>query len=201
MSASTKPVSIRKLAISAMLLALGFILSIIKFQIPLPGVGSITLVSMLPLVILGYKYGPVWGGLCGLVHGTLQVIEGGWYPPPINGAWASIVAFLLDYAIAWGVIGVLAGLAAKTIKKPQLAVCVGSVVGLLGRYLSSFISGVLIWGSYAPEGQGAVLYSITANGSYMIPEIILTAIVSFTLFSVPALRKMMAREVTSVTPV
>jgi thiamine transporter len=38
----------------------------------------------------------------------------------------------------------------------------------------SFLSGVLLWDSYAPEGMNVWIYSLTYNGSYMIPNAILT---------------------------
>ena len=45
---------------------------------------------------------------------------------------------------------------------------------IFGRFLCSFASGILIWGEYAPEGQPVWLYSLTYNGGYMLPELIIT---------------------------
>ena len=53
----------------------------------------------------------------------------------------------------------------------------GTAVAGLIRYACSFLSGILIWGEYAPEDMPVWLYSLTYNGSYMIPEIILTVLV------------------------
>lgn len=49
------------------------------------------------------------------------------------------------------------------------------------RYLCSFLSGILIWGAYAPENMPVWLYSLTYNGSYMIPEAILSTVVAIIL--------------------
>ena len=50
----------KKLVTSAVMLALASVLSTIKiFQMPLGG--SITLLSMLPVVLLSIKYGKKWG--------------------------------------------------------------------------------------------------------------------------------------------
>ena len=58
-----------------------------------------------------------------------------------------------------------------------------TVAGLL-RYLCSFLSGIIIWKEYAPETMPVWLYSLGYNGSYMIPEIILTAIAAVLVMQV-----------------
>lgn len=45
------------------------------------------------------------------------------------------------------------------------------------RFLCSFLSGWLLWGSYAPEGWSVAYYSFIYNGSYMLPNIIIGVIV------------------------
>ena len=87
---------------------------------------------------------------------------------------------MLDYVIAFTVLG-----AADLFTKPFSNKLVGYTVGALAvtfiRFLCSFLSGVLIWGSYAPEGQPVWLYSLTYNGGYMIPNMILTAVIILVL--------------------
>ena len=67
-----------------------------------------------------------------------------------------------------------------------------TVAGLL-RYLCSFLSGIIIWREYAPETMPVWLYSLGYNGSYMIPEIILTAVAS--VLVIRALDKQMKETV------
>ena len=45
------------------------------------------------------------------------------------------------------------------------------------RFLCSFLSGCLLWGSYAPEGMNVALYSLLYNGFYMLPNIIIGVVV------------------------
>ena len=45
------------------------------------------------------------------------------------------------------------------------------------RFLCSFLSGCLRWGSYAPEGMNVALYSLLYNGFYMLPNIIIGVVV------------------------
>ena len=53
---------------------------------------------------------------------------------------------------------------------------VGAAVCGVLRFVCSFLSGVLLWGSYASEGQPVWLYSLTYNGGYMIPNAILSGV-------------------------
>ena len=39
------------------------------------------------------------------------------------------------------------------------------------------ISGVVVWASYAPEGMNPLYYSIVYNGSYLLPELVITLVI------------------------
>lgn len=140
----------------------------------LPFGGTIT-ISMLPIAYYSYRRGSIWGVGVGLVYSLLQMLLG-FYIPPANTWWAIVLCVLLDYVIAFSVVG-LAGLIAKPFGKYRLAgYCVGAVAVCLIRFVSSFLSGVILWGSYAPEGMNVWVYSLVYNASYMIPNAILTGI-------------------------
>ena len=53
---------------------------------------------------------------------------------------------------------------------------IGAAAANLLRFVCSFLSGIFLWGSYAPEGQPVWLYSLTYNGGYMIPNAIVAAV-------------------------
>ena len=140
----------------------------------LPFGGTIT-ISMLPIAYYSFRRGSVWGVGVGLAYSCLQMLLG-FYIPPANNFGAILLCVLLDYVIAFGVVG-LAGLVAKTFGKYRLTgYCVGAVAVCLIRFASSFLSGVILWGSYAPEGMNVWLYSLIYNASYMIPNAILTGV-------------------------
>lgn len=92
----------RKLTETALLIALGTILSLIQFPGPWVNGGSITLCSMLPICIIGYRYGVRWGILGGVVYGLLQLLLG---VNALRGISLATVALsvLLDYLLAFGV--------------------------------------------------------------------------------------------------
>lgn len=179
-------VNTKRLVESAILIAVGFILSFIKVKI-MPN-ASVSLVSMLPIIILAYKYGPSWGMLCGLVHGILQMIEGGISTPPTETFWSYFFVVTLEYLFAFSIIGI-GGIARKISKKPYISLSICTVVGIFARFICSFLAGVFIWGVYAPEGQNPVIYSLTINSVKFGIEIIATVIIGSIIISLPAIQK------------
>lgn len=171
----------RYLAEGAMLIAMATILSYIKL-FELPQGGSITL-EMLPIVIMGLRNGTKWGCFTGFVHGVLQMIIGFSNVMYCATLLSQIGCILLDYVLAFTVLG-LAPVFVKLAKNRLAGVTIGAIIVGLLRFVCSFLSGWLLWGSYAPEGTGAVVYSLTYNGSYMIPNIIIMAVIIGILYRV-----------------
>ncbi|MBQ2241129.1 MAG: energy-coupled thiamine transporter ThiT, partial [Clostridia bacterium] len=68
--------------------------------------------------------------------------------------------------------------------KPALRLA-GYIVGAIGasalRFVCSFLSGVILWDSYAPEGMNVWVYSLVYNGSYMLGNAAIAAVVLFLL--------------------
>ena len=126
----------------------------------LPQGGSITIVGLVPLLWFtlrrGFRFGVFAGALYGLVHMSL----GGYVINPIQG--------LLDYPVAFAALGV-AGL----FKRYQL---VGVGVGIVGRFICSFLSGIFFFTS--PTIEGAIASAIY-NGTYLIGEFVISAIVIY----------------------
>lgn len=174
----------RILVEGAMLIALATVLSYLKiFEMPFGG--SITL-EMLPLVIMGLRRGPKWGCLTGFVHGLLQMIISFSNVMYCATLISQIGCILLDYLLAFSVLG-LAPLFASLLKNnKKIGFIVGSVCVCILRFLCSFLSGWLLWGSYAPEGMNAAYYSLVYNGAYMLPDtIILAVVVAILAYTVP----------------
>ena len=157
----------RMLSLGAISMALSSVLSMIKI-LEMPQGGSVTAVSMLPIILFAYAYGVGPGLTLGVIHGILQCI--------LDPYVISIPQFLLDYPIAFGVIG-LAGLFSKS-ANDRVGLTVGTVVACVGRFISSVASGVIFFAEWAPEGMSPMVYSMSYNGSYMIPECIITVVVA-----------------------
>lgn len=167
----------KKLTTSAIMIALATVLAWVSKIIPAPWLygGSITIASMVPIIIISLMFGSKWGLLGAISYSLIQMIMG-FYPPPIPTFGYFLLVVLLDYVIAFGVLG-LAGTFYRMMGKNVWAIPIAGAAVTFLRYICHIISGVLIWSSNAGEGQGAFVYSITYNGTYMIPEIIITAAV------------------------
>ena len=167
--------SVRKLTHCGLMLALAFVLSNFKIMELYNG-GAVTIASMAPIIIISFMYGSKTGVFTAFVYSLLQMVQG-FYPPPVQNVWNFILVILLDYVIAFSALG-LANLFKKPFGDKKV---LGSVVATLAvvfiRFFCHFISGIVIWAPYAPEGMGAALYSFLYNGSVMIGEMITTGIV------------------------
>ena len=67
--------NILRLTESAVMIALATVLSNIKF-FEMPMGGSVTAFSMLPIVLIAYRYGLKWGLFTGGVYGVMQMLLG-----------------------------------------------------------------------------------------------------------------------------
>lgn len=168
-----------KLIEGALMVALATILSFISLY-RLPQGGDITAFSMLPIILMSYRNGPKWGLLTGFAYSLIQLLLGFqnvFYCPTLL---SQIGCILLDYIIPYTLLGA-ACIFAKPFKNKIIGIGVSTFIVCIIRYFCSFLSGILLWGAYAPEGTPVWIYSLVYNGSYMIPETILTIIAAMLL--------------------
>ncbi|MEM3673200.1 MAG: energy-coupled thiamine transporter ThiT [Candidatus Bathyarchaeia archaeon] len=144
--------------------ALATALSYVKV-FSLPEGGSVTAGSMVPILWLALRRGPKIGLFAAAVYGLVQLaIEPFIFHP---------VQVLLDYPIAFGALG-LAGFF-------QNRPFVGVNVGIWSRFLAHFVSGVVFFADYAPEGMHPTIYSAIYNGSYILPELAISIYIIYLL--------------------
>ena len=142
--------------------ALAVLCSFIKVW-EMPQGGSIAL-TMVPLFIIAYRRGAGAGILSGAIYGCLSLMFAGVVYHPLS--------ILLDYVLAYGIIGI-AGL----FKKNLSGIILGTTIGVAGRFICSLVSGAVLFGSYAPEGQNPWMYSLIYQATYLIPELIICLVV------------------------
>ena len=168
-----------RLVFSAVMIALAAVLSMIKiFEMPLGG--SVTLCSMLPILLVAYRYGPKWGLLTGFVYALIQLLLDvgkalGWGLTPT----ALVVSFVFDYLIAFSCLG-LAGIYGKGFGRYIL----GMTTAVVLRFVSHVIAGGTAYASWLPDGwKGHVwLYSVAYNGTFLLPDFAICLVVGILLY-------------------
>ncbi|HHY60037.1 MAG TPA: energy-coupled thiamine transporter ThiT [Clostridia bacterium] len=171
-------VNVQALVYAGLLISIAFVLSYIRLY-RWPQGGSITPASMLPLFVYAYIFGPRAGITAGAAYGLLQLIQDPYILHPVQ--------VLLDYIIAFAALG-LAGFARHNLS-------LGILLGGFGRFFSSFLSGVIFFASYAPEGMSPIVYSLLVNGLIIGTETLVCLAVSL----VPQVRHMLATVKSGMT--
>ncbi len=180
--------NLKKLAVSSIFIALSTILSELIPSISLPFGGSITILSMVPVCLIGIMFGIKWGVCANLVYGIIQLFFGWGNFSYATSFIAIITIALFDYLIAYGVLG-LSGIFIKIIKNRALACVLGVILCCFLRFICHFITGVTVWREIVST-WGAIWYSITYNATYMLPEIITTPFGVFLLVKTKAINSL-----------
>lgn len=115
----------------AVMVALATVLSLIKIEFPYGG--SITICSMLPILIIGYRYKPLVGCLTGVVYGLIQMLFGMANFAYATSWQAALMILFFDYLIAFGVIGL--GGVFRGIKNQAVGLALGALLASVLRFL------------------------------------------------------------------
>ncbi len=171
----------KSLTYAGICIAVAYGLSYIKF-IDLPAGGSITLVSMLPIMLYSYMFGTRKGVITGLVYGVLQLMQDPQIYEPLQ--------VLLDYPIAFASLGVAGIFKDRKFLKSNkiLEFVLGIILAGLMRYTAHVLSGYFVfyswaeWSEFEALQNSPILYSIAYNTAIFIDAVI-DAIVGALLFS------------------
>lgn len=167
----SRKLSVKQLVFCAMAMSLAVIASLIKLG-EFPMGGSVTLLSMLFISLVGYWYGLRTGLLIAIAYGILQLV--------IEPYIISLPQLFFDYIFAFGALG-LSGLFTNT----KNGLYKGYAASVIGRFIFAFISGVAFFGSSAAQYNMAVpVYSICYNGAYIGAE----AVITFVILALPPVK-------------
>lgn len=162
----------------AIAVALSVVLNLFKLY-TLPQGGSVTLGSMIPILLMAFLYGPEVGFLTGLIYGILNLILDPYILNPVQ--------VLFDYPLPYIALG-LAGYFKNSfssadnsnenkiinfIKYPLLP----TFIAVFVRFICHYISGVVFFAEYAPEGQSVYLYSLIYNASFLSIDFIICLVI------------------------
>ena len=127
-------------------------------------------------MLIGYWYGIKTGLTAAIAYGVLQLL--------LDPYILNVPQVLLDYILGFGALG-LSGVFSKS----KHGLVKGYIIGVIGRFICSFLSGWIFFAVYTPEFfNSAVLYSVVYNGSYIGLE----AVVTLVVISLPSVNKALA---------
>lgn len=128
------------------------------------------------LDLIGYWYGIKTGLTAAIAYGVLQLL--------LDPYILNIPQVLLDYILGFGALG-LSGIFSKS----KHGLVKGYIIGVIGRFICSFLSGWIFFAVYTPDFfNSAILYSVVYNGSYIGLE----AVVTLVVISLPPVNKALA---------
>ena len=165
----------------------------------------------------GTKWGLFTAGCYSLIQIVLSLTQGrggtviALFLPESDdymGIGAAIAIILIDYVVAYTLLG-FGGIFRNKIKNKTLSIVLGVIIALSLRYVAHIVSGYIFYGAWAEwfftqegfysiggfildafSGRAlSIVYSIFYNGLFMIPEIIITAIVAVPVSRIPLIRK------------
>ena len=161
------------------MIAIGTVLSELKVGSLWAFGGGLTIGSMVPLVLISHRWGIKWGTFTAFVYSLLQLILGVDNVQYATSVGMAIAIILLDYIIAYTVIGLSSMFGSS---RPAI---IGGVVVTLGlRFLCHFLTGWMIWDALWPNefGMTSAVYSLWYNGSYMLPDILICLVIFAVLY-------------------
>ena len=157
---------VTQLTMSAVCIALSMVLSQIRLY-RMPHGGSVTALSMLFIVLVGYWFGARAGFLAGVACGLLRLMTDPWIVHPIQ--------FIMDYPLAYGLLGSF-----PFFRNKRYGLQISYTLGVFGSFISHFIAGAVFFASTAPEviaGQNILVYSALYNLTHLGPEALITLII------------------------
>lgn len=176
-SLSNQSSTTRQIAEEGVLLALAFVLNLVKIPIGATG-GSINF-QMLPLMIIALRHGPAHGFIAGgIVYGLLTCLTDGY----------GFACYPFDYLIGFGSVAVM-GLFRNQIfgeeqegynLKGLIFILVGGLLSTFIRYIGSNVSSIVVY--------GYTLKAALAYNSIYIPLSGLIATVAFMLLYSPLIK-------------
>lgn len=170
-----------RLVFSAIMIAIGTVLSMLKIDFVMGG--GLTICAMLPLVMVSFRYGTKWGVFTAFVYSILQCLLGLDNVQYATSVGMAIAIILLDYIVAYTVIG-FSGIFKGKAKNFKSALILGISLTFFARFLCHFATGWIIWDALWPNefGMAAPLYSLCYNGSYMLAEAIISSVCGMIIF-------------------
>ena len=178
----------RSIVYGAISIALSFALSYARI-FKLPQGGSVTFASLLPLMIYCCMFGTRRGLIVCTIYGVLQALQDPYIIHPMQ--------FLLDYPLAFGLIGVSGIFMEKGVFKDKkvVAFLLGGVIAVVLRYACHVCSGVFAFADYADLDKygTAIAYSMAYN-SFAFVDMLIALVAGSVMFASKSFTALMQKS-------
>ncbi len=178
----------RSIVYGAISIALSFALSYARV-FKLPQGGSVTFASLLPLMIYCCMFGTRRGLIVCTIYGVLQALQDPYIIHPMQ--------FLLDYPLAFGLIGVSGIFMEKGVFKDKkvVAFLLGGVIAVVLRYACHVCSGVFAFADYADLDKygTAIAYSLAYN-SFAFVDMLIALVAGSVMFASKSFTALMQKS-------
>ena len=178
----------RSIVYGAISIALSFALSYARI-FKLPQGGSVTFASLLPLMIYCCMFGTRRGIIVCTIYGVLQALQDPYIIHPMQ--------FLLDYPLAFGLIGVSGIFMEKGVFKDKkvVAFLLGGVIAVVLRYACHVCSGVFAFADYADLDKygTAIAYSLAYN-SFAFVDMLIALVAGSVMFASKSFTALMQKS-------
>lgn len=158
--------TLQSLVEAGLMLALAYVLGRIKIY-KMPYGGSVSL-SMLPIVFFAVRWGVIKGFIVGALFGLLNLLIDPYVIHPAQ--------LLLDYPLPSAFVG-LAGLSVIKDKTNFSGFIPTIILGYILKFVCHYLSGVVFFAEYTPEGMQPSVYSFLYNIQYNGPELLIILVV------------------------
>ncbi|MCL1949139.1 MAG: energy-coupled thiamine transporter ThiT [Turicibacter sp.] len=151
----------RTLVEISLLVALAYVLDLfagVYSRLFWPQGGSVS-AALIPMAIIAYRHGIKLGMLGGLALGILQLIVGAYIVHPIQ----VLLDFLLPYIGACAIIGMWSKKMAVGHPRRNARIWVSLFFASAFRFASHWVSGIVFFYMFAPEGMNTWVYSFVYN--------------------------------------
>lgn len=178
----------RSIVYGAISIALSFALSYARI-FKLPQGGSVTFASLLPLMVYCCMFGTRRGLIVCTIYGVLQALQDPYIIHPMQ--------FLLDYPLAFGLIGVSGIFMEKGVFKDKkvVAFLLGGIIAVILRYACHVCSGVFAFADYADleKYDTAIAYSMAYN-SFAFVDMLIALVAGSVLFASKSFTALMQKS-------
>ena len=152
--------SLHTLLTCSLMIALTIILHNLKLY-HFPQGGSVTCGSLVPLILISYRYGFSAGCFAGFIYSLVNLLQDPFIVHPLQ--------VLFDYPFPSMCLALAAFFPAHRLSAAAL--------GLSGKFICHLISGIVFFADYAPAGTSPFMYSLTVNLTYMLPEAVICLLI------------------------